>query len=151
MSPPGVWGPPIWRFFHILAENIHEEDYNRLIPQLFILIRRTCVYLPCPDCSEHATKFLAKISPKDIPNKTEFKNMLYLFHNMVNKRKQYPPFKYDNLKYYETRNVIQTYNIFSRNFTTRGNMNLINESFHRNMMLASLRSWMMGNISHFDL
>ena len=61
MSPPSVWGPPIWSFFHILAENIHEEDYNRLIPQLFTLIRRTCVYLPCPECSEHATKFLAKI------------------------------------------------------------------------------------------
>ena len=31
MSPPSVWGPPIWRFFHILAENIHEEDYNKLL------------------------------------------------------------------------------------------------------------------------
>ena len=73
MSPPDVWGPPIWRFFHILAENIHEEQYHSLIPQLFTLIRRTCVYLPCPECSEHATKFLAKIGPSDISNKTEFK------------------------------------------------------------------------------
>jgi len=29
-------------------------------------------------------------------------------------------------------------------------MNLINESFHRNMMLASLKTWMMSNINHFD-
>ena len=100
MSPPDVWGPPIWRFFHILAENIHEEQYHSLIPQLFTLIRRTCVYLPCPECSEHATKFLAKISPSDISNKTEFKNMLYLFHNMVNKKKGKPLFDYSKIRYY---------------------------------------------------
>ena len=69
---------------------------------------------------------------------------------MVNKRKQSQPFKYDNLQYYETRNIIETYNSFSRNFNTRGNMNLINESFHRNMMLASLRTWVMSNLAHFD-
>ena len=42
------------------------------------------------------------------------------------------------------------YNIFYKNFNTRGNMSLINESFHRNMMIASLKTWMMKNINNFD-
>jgi hypothetical protein len=75
---------------------------------------------------------------------------LFVFHNMVNKRRNVKGFKYENLKYYETKNVIETYNIFSRNFNTRGNMNLINESFHRSMMIASLKKWIMTNIIHFD-
>ena len=69
---------------------------------------------------------------------------------MVNKRKQIKAFKYDDLKYYEHKNLIVTYNTFSKNFNTRGNMSLINESFRRNMMLASLRKWIMANIIHFD-
>jgi hypothetical protein len=76
---------------------------------------------------------------------------LFVFHNMVNKRKQTRAFRYENLKYYETRNVVETYNTFSKNFNTRGNMNLINESFRRNMMLTSLRNWIMTNIAHFDM
>ena len=70
---------------------------------------------------------------------------------MVNKRKQIKAFKYENLKYYENKNLIETYNTFSRNFNTRGNMSLINESFRRNMMLTSLKKWIMSNISHFDI
>ena len=52
--------------------------------------------------------------------------------------------------YLKTRNIIETYNTFARNFNTRGNMNLINESFHRNMMVSSLRTWVMSNLSHFN-
>ena len=62
--------------------------------------------------------------------------------------------KYTNstrhLKYYENKNLIDTYNSFSQNFNTKGNMSLINESFRRNMMLTSLRKWIMSNIIHFD-
>jgi acyl-CoA dehydrogenase len=39
---------------------------------------------------------------------------------------------------------------FQKNFNTRGNMNLIAESFHRNLMLSNLKKWMMENIKHFD-
>lgn len=149
MSPPGVWGPPIWRFFHILAENIHEEDYNRLIPQLFSLIRRTCVYLPCPECSDHATKFLAKIGPTDISNKTEFKNMLYLFHNMVNKKKRKPLFDYSNLNIYKNINIFYAFNQFSSVYNTKGNMKTLTESFQRQFIIRDFKQWVKTNAGSF--
>ena len=141
MSPPSVWGPPIWRFFHILAENIHEEDYNKLIPQLFTLIRRTCVYLPCPECSEHATKFLAKIGPSDISNKTEFKNMLYLFHNMVNKKKGKQLYDHSNLNIYKNINIFFAFNQFSVVYNTKGNMKTLTESFQRQFVIRDFKHW----------
>ena len=59
--------------------------------------------------------------------------------------------EYENLEYYKTRNIVETYNAFSRNFHTHGNMNLINESFHRTRLLGQLRVWLMNGLSHFDL
>jgi hypothetical protein len=110
-----------------------------------------CNNLPCPECAQHAKEFWRKVKVANITTKYDLINLLYVFHNMVNKRKKTHPFKYDSLRIYEIKNVIDTYNQFSRNFNTRGNMNLINESFHRNMMLSSLRNWMMSNIQHFNL
>ena len=87
----------------------------------------------------------------NIKSKTDLINLLFVFHNTVNKRARAPAFRYENLGYYNTKNVFETYNLFARNFNTRGNMKLINESFHRNMMLSSLRNWMVTNMSHFEL
>ena len=149
MSPQSVWGPPIWSFFHILAENIHEEDYNRLIPQLFTLIRRTCVYLPCPECSEHATKFLAKITPSSISNKTEFKNMLCFFHNMVNKKKGKPFFDNSKLNIYKNVNIFYAFNRFSFVYNTKGNMRTLTESFQRQFIIRDFKQWVKINAASF--
>ena len=30
MSPPEVWGPPIWNFLHTLVEKIHDDRFDDL-------------------------------------------------------------------------------------------------------------------------
>ena len=40
MSPPDLWGPPVWLFIHTLAEKINENDFKILGPQLFTIIKR---------------------------------------------------------------------------------------------------------------
>ena len=144
-----VWGNAVWLLFHTLAEKIKEEYRNEL-PVVVSHITQICNNLPCPECSEHAKQFWSKVKTSNINNKTDLINLLFVFHNMVNKRKQIKAFKYENLKYYEHKNLIETYNTFSQNFNTKGNMSLINESFRRNMMLTSLKKWIMANIIHFD-
>jgi len=118
---------------------------------LIQILIQICNNLPCPECSHHSKLFWSKVQTNNIKNKTDLLNLLFVFHNLVNKRKNSQPFNYQNLKIYNAKNVVETYNIFSRNFNTRGNMNLINESFHRNMMLASLRKWLLANLQHFEL
>lgn len=147
---PSYWGPSTWIFMHTLASKVKEESFAVIGPVIILILIRISNNLPCPECAQHAKEFWSKVKTANIKTKTDLENLLFVFHNMVNKRRQAKPFKYENLKYYETRNVVETYNAFARNFNTKGNMNLINESFHRNMMLASLRTWLMGNIQHFN-
>lgn len=148
---PSYWGPSTWLFIHTLASKIKEDSFPLIGPNLIMIIVKICNNLPCPECSQHAKSFWANVKTANIKTKTDLINLIFVFHNTVNKRKKLPMFRYENIGYYNTKNVINTYNNFSRNFNTKGNMNMINESFHRNMMLSSLRTWMLRNISHFDL
>lgn len=148
---PTYWGPSTWTFMHTLASKIKDESFPIIGPNLILILIQICNNLPCPECAQHAKQFWTKVKTANIKNKTDLSNLLFVFHNMVNKRRKTRPFRYENLQYYETRNVIETYNAFSRNFNTNGNMNLINESFHRNIMLSQLRTWMIANSKHFTI
>ena len=148
---PSQWGPPTWMFLHTLAEKIKEESYPIIGKQLIINIMQICSFLPCPDCSEHSKTFWTNVKINNVQNKLDLINLLFVFHNTVNKRKQLLPFKYNDLEYYKSKNVVETFNNFAKNYNTKGNMNLLTESFHRSRLLTSLRQWVINNIQHFDL
>ena len=149
MSPPEVWGPPIWTFFHTLAEKVNEEYFLSIKNTLFFFIKRICNFLPCPDCSQHANRFLAKVDISKIKNKLDFKNMLYVFHNTVNKRKHKPLFSYVNVDRYKKYNIGSVFNHFVSVYHTKGNMNLIAESFQRNLLVKDLKVWLISNHKYF--
>ncbi len=149
MSPPEVWGPPIWTFFHTLAEKVNEDYFLSIKTTLFFFIKRICNFLPCPDCSHHANRFLAKVDISKIKNKLDFKNMLYVFHNSVNKRKSKQLFSYENINVYKNYNVGVAFNNFVSVYHTKGNMNLIAESFQRNLLVKDLKNWLISNHKYF--
>ena len=70
---PDVWGPIIWKFFHTVAENIREENDGKLASEFFIHIRSICGNLPCPECTQHATSHIAKITPAMFKTKTDLR------------------------------------------------------------------------------
>ena len=88
MSPPEVWGPPVWTFFHVLAEKVTENAYPIIKNQMFRIIQKICGFLPCPECSQHATIFLGKVKINDLRNKTDFKNMLFFFSQLCKFKKE---------------------------------------------------------------
>lgn len=149
MPPPEIWGPPVWTLFHTLAENINEDHFLHMKLSIFNIIRRICMFLPCPDCSQHAIHFLAKINIQKIKNKTEFKDMLYVFHNTVNKRKNKPLFSYSQLDKYKQHNIGIAFNEFVKVYHTNGNMNQISESFQRKLLLVDLKKWLLNNNKFF--
>lgn len=147
---PNRWGPPIWTFFHVLAEKINEDQFHSVFPILFGFIRRICRILPCPECSEHATIFLSKVNPAGVRNKNDFRNIMCIFHNIVNRRKQKPAF--DNAKLTERYGGIGpiiAYNGFVGAFQTKGNMKLLADTFQRKLVLADFRKWFLTNIRFF--
>lgn len=145
-----IWGPPIWRFFHVLIEKIKEENFSTVHRELFNYIKRICSYLPCPECSQHANQFLSKITPNQISNKNDFKNMLYVFHNQVNKRKQKQPFPYSEMERYKQYNIIHVYNKFISVYNTKGNMKMLTETFQRQFIIRDLKNWLIKNINCFN-
>jgi hypothetical protein len=151
MSPPNIWGPRIWTLFHTFIEKMKEEDFPRLSIELFYQIKRICGYLPCPDCSQHATLFFSKVKKETISTKNDFKNMLYFFHNQVNFRKGKPTFPYGQIDKYKNFNIIQVYNQFISVYHNKGNMKMLTESFQRQFIIQNFKQWFLKNRSSFTI
>ena len=150
MSPPEIWGPPIWRLFHTLAEKINENSYPILSKSLFYIIVRICKYLPCPECSSDASNFLGKVKFENLKTKDSFKNMLYLFHNYVNSKKRKSLFNYSNIDVYKNFKLAPVVNHFISVYNTKGNMKLLSESFQRQFVIKEFKFWLTYNIKHFS-
>jgi hypothetical protein len=144
MAPPNKWGPPIWRLFHTLAAKLTNDD---AIPQLIAHIRNICSLLPCPDCSQHATDFWSRTKCDRIKTKADLVYVLYVFHETVNKRLKKQPFDKEMLARYESLNLQFVYKEFVSAFVVKGNMNALNESFRRQMVLKRFGEWI--NSNHF--
>jgi hypothetical protein len=149
MSPEG-WGPPIWTLFHTLVEKIKEDKYSELGPQLFFFIKRICRYLPCPDCSNHATAFLSKVDGSKLKLKIDLINTIFILHNKVNLRKQKKMHTTSVLDKYKNANVIQAYNGFAAVYKTRGNMKLLTDTFQRQLIIKDFKQWLVTNLIHFQ-
>ena len=141
MSPPEVWGPAVWTLFHTLIEKMNPDAYPHVINSMFGMIVRICKFLPCPDCSNDASNFLAKIKLNNYKTKNEFKNMLYLFHNWVNAKKRKQLYNHSHLVKYANLNLIYVINNFISKYNTKGNMKLLTESFQRTFVVKDFLNW----------
>lgn len=146
---PNHWGPPIWTLFHTLSAKIREDSYSVVGPQLFNFIRKISMYLPCPECSEHATQFLANIKPNGYSTKTDLQRLVYVFHNVVNKRKNKPLPGPEIMNEYNNNDIIKVYNNFISAYKTKGNMKLLADTFQRQLIVNEFKSWMKKYIRAF--
>lgn len=146
---PNQWGPPIWTFFHTLAAKIREDSYNEVGPQIFNLIYKISRYLPCPECSEHAAQFLGSIKPQGYCSKTDLQRLVFVFHNVVNKRKNKSTPGPEILEKYNNTNIIDAYNNFIAVYNTRGNMKLLAETFQRDLIIKDVKKWMTKYVRAF--
>lgn len=148
---PQVWGPSIWTLFHTFAEKINESDYSKIGLELYGYIRQICGYLPCPECSQHATRFLASVKTDNVRTKDGLIKILYIFHNVVNTKKKKPLYPFENLDIYKSKNIVYVFNNFINSYkTSTGNMKLITDSFQRQMILKNFRKWFLKNFNSFN-
>lgn len=151
MSPPTVWGPHVWTLFHTMSHCISEQSFPHLYKSMFSIFSLICKNLPCPYCASDATLFLAKIKIENIKTKQEFINMMYVFHNYVNAKTKKPLFNFTNITQYGKLNLLNVIRSFIQTYNTKGNMNLINESFQRNLAISQFKRWIKQNIRHFAI
>jgi hypothetical protein len=144
------WGNPTWALFHTLANHVSEESFSKIKPGLIFTIMQICNHLPCPECSIHAKSFWRKTNVSAIHTKQDLINVLFVFHNCVNKRKRKAIFKFEDLSQYNHYNLLQVFNSFVRRFNTKGNMKMLADTFHRTQLLVRVKKWLVENIIHFN-
>lgn len=145
---PKIWGPPVWIFLHTFSVNISEYGYSQIGAQFYSYLTRICRQLPCPECSEHATKFISKVNPKNLKTKYDMANMLCNFHNTVNSRKKLPIFNNVYLSMYEKVSIISAFNNFVQAFTIPS-QRLMNDNLHRKMLVSQIQKFLNSNLVYF--
>jgi len=147
-----LWGPPIWFFFHTLAEKVKPELFYQNRNAIFGIVREICSNLPCPTCTSHATQYINNINFNAIRTKQDFILMLYEFHNSVNKRKNLPLFPYSELQpKYEKANFINIVNHFMHFYKMEHHVvRLMSEDMYRRRSAKSILDWLHANQHIFD-
>lgn len=150
--PKMLWGKPTWTLLHCLVEKTKQEYFTQIKEQLIQQIYIICTNLPCPYCSSHAKTYLSKINFKAITTKEELKYMLYLFHNTVNKDKNYVIVNESILDTYKQYSIVSVFNEFIRHFSDKNKgSKLIAGSLFRHGITINLKKWFQENINKFEL
>jgi hypothetical protein len=108
--------------------------------------------LPCPICSNHGKSFLNSVNFNTITNKERLKHMLFDFHNLVNSRKKYAIFTYEELDAkYSKAVIINIIHNFMAHFTKKsGNIHLIADDIHRKRMVSDIKDFFISNLNYFS-
>jgi hypothetical protein len=147
-----TWGEPIWFLFHTLSHKVKDGHFNIIKDELLNIIFLICNNLPCPDCANHATRYLQGINFDAIVTKEHLKDMLFNFHNSVNMKKGLPIFPREQLdEKYNTAITINIINNFYYNFDKSShNQKMAANGFHRTRTIQRMKSWIAKNIYYFD-
>jgi len=146
-----IWGEPTWFLFHTLAQRVSEQHFSKIRHELFQLICRICANLPCPDCANHATQYMQGVNFDAITTKEQLKILLWQFHNVVNQKKGFPIFAFENLSKYDRANIGNIIHNFMHHFEQKGhNMRLAAHSFHRGLTITYIRKWFSTYSQYFS-
>ena len=146
------WGEPTWSFFHTLAEKVKEESFNIVKNDIMKYIFIICSNLPCPECAQHAKMYMSSINFNSIQTKTQLKEMLYVFHNGVNRRKGHSLLERADLDAKYSGNVLTTifYNFLVKFQDKHASIHLISEDMYRKALSKNIVKWFNSDKTHFD-
>jgi len=157
VQPPPIlpkkmkWGEPTWFLLHTLAEKVKDESFAEIRVGFLNIIYTICTNLPCPDCSNHAKTLLDGVNFNAIQTKAQLKQLLFEFHNNVNKRKGFPIFNYTDLdkKYTNAVTINIIYN-FVKFFNPKNySIRMIANDFHRERITEIIKGWFNSNLVYF--
>jgi hypothetical protein len=93
-------------------------------------------------------RLLAQITTKD-----QLHYFLVDFHNVVNARKQKPPFTYEQAnekyKHAKTSEVVQYFFQIYGERSNGGNLKMFTNGFHKKLLLSDFSAWMVRNYGKF--
>lgn len=98
-----VWGPMMWKFFHImgrlLKRIVFSEERGRLTGEIFSFTSILIGTIPCPSCRNHAKEYYMKNGiGNGRDNSRAYEEWAFTFHNTVNSRLGKSGFSYEQLE-----------------------------------------------------
>lgn len=151
MTTKAVWGPCVWYLFHTVAHHIKEDHpkFETAKNEFIAFSFRIATNLPCPECSQHATAYISKITPQMIKTKHDLKMLYINFHNAVNIRKGKPVFTLEESDAkYKNANIKLIIEYFFQIYGKKTiNIKLMINNFHKDILLSEFRTWSVQNIS----
>lgn len=148
------WGEPTWFLFHTLAEKVKEEDFELIRTELLQNIHTICANLPCPICAEHAKEYLASTNfQATVRTRDQLKEFFFNFHNVVNKRKNFPIFNRAELdRKYASANLNNIIAYFFQFYTDNSRVaSMMTNDMYRKRVVRNLDNWFRNNFHHFNL
>tara|TARA_Y100000022_G_scaffold84531_1_gene72927 strand:+ start:4804 stop:5397 length:594 start_codon:yes stop_codon:yes gene_type:complete len=147
-----IWGKHVWLFLHGISQKVKPEYFSSIKGELISYIKLICANLPCPDCSNHATRYLSKLDPNKIVTREDLVLYMYTFHNDVNMKKGYPLFKREELDLYKRSNLKNMYQNFTYYFKENYHVvKLMSENMHRIRVANKIESWLNQNTHCFEM
>ena len=147
------WAPPTWIFFHTFAAKINKQFFEANINQCLSIIKMACSCLPCPECTRHATPFLVSVNENTIKTKEDLIEMLFVFHNSVNRRLGKSQFPKESLVMYNNKRIdIALVNFMTGYSSKYGSImsGMISTLGKRKSITKAIRDWMQNNWTHFQ-
>jgi hypothetical protein len=147
-----IWGPAVWTMFHTLAHKVVPEEFEGIKVELIQYIYRICANLPCPECAQHAQDYLNKNSKRIIATKEDLKRFLIDFHNNANAITKKPHFSYEDAEArYELAKTAAVVHYFFQIYgkKSNGNLKLMTNRFHKDILLSEFSAWMLRNSGKF--
>tara|TARA_B100000035_G_scaffold313140_1_gene326156 strand:- start:2175 stop:2639 length:465 start_codon:yes stop_codon:yes gene_type:complete len=145
------WGPATWFFLHTFANKVKSEHFETLRSEMIDIFKQICFVLPCPHCQEHAKKYVNSTDFNKIKSKQDFIDMLWTFHNIVNKRNDRLLLQYKSLVMYDKAIFIKICNNFFHKFSKPlHNQRLFMDSMRRTRTINNIKSFISNNIDKFD-
>ena len=102
-----LWGPIVWSFFHIYAQQINPVFFKNNTKMCLNVINDICQSLPCPMCTNHAKQFLKNYNFNSIKTKEQLILFLFNFHNDVNIRTKKTLFTLEELEIYKRGKILK--------------------------------------------
>jgi len=147
------WGEPTWYLFHALAEKVKEDRFQAIRGELLNTIYVICKNLPCPLCANHATQYMNAINFNTIQTKKDLIDLLWNFHNEVNKRKNFAVFPHEQLsEKYARANLINIIQVFMVHFKDKhASLRMIADDMYRQQISVKMQDWFRKNIQSFNM
>lgn len=147
------WAPPTWIFFHTFAAKINKQFFEANRDQCLSIIKMACSCLPCPECTRHATYFFTTVNGNTIKTKEDLIEMLFVFHNSVNRRLGKSQFPKESLVMYNNKRIdIALVNFMTGYSSKYGSImsGMISTLGKRKSIAKAIQGWMQNNWNYFQ-